>query len=151
MLNGRWPHGLSTWNWVCDTNYHNGRAAIRHYANQTALVGAFSVITNLRMDLLEALQLTLLLAGGRRKLEMVWIKWLSAPVSCSCSSIQLFRSNFCGPRNSIELRHWALIVVLLYSSIYCSIMHFHYICTIYFHIFPKNKWIQVLLLNISSQ
>ena len=25
-------------------NYHKGRAAIRHYANQTALVGAFSVI-----------------------------------------------------------------------------------------------------------
>ena len=36
-------------------NYHEGRAAIRHYANQTAfnqekaLVGTFSVITNLRI------------------------------------------------------------------------------------------------------
>ena len=38
-------------------NYHKGQAAIRHYANkgtfnqEKALVGAFSVITNLRVDL----------------------------------------------------------------------------------------------------
>ena len=38
-------------------NFHKGRAAIRHYDNQT-LVGAFSVITNLRMDLFEALVAT---------------------------------------------------------------------------------------------
>ena len=56
-------------------NYHKGRAAIRHYANQTAClnsvlnvkavvaafkqekapVGAFSVITNLLIELFEAL------------------------------------------------------------------------------------------------
>ena len=42
--------------------YHKVRAAIRHYANQPALVGAFSVITNLRMDIFEALILT---ADGR--------------------------------------------------------------------------------------
>ena len=43
-------------------NYHEGRAAIRHYAmvvaafnQEKALLGAFSVITNLRMELFEAL------------------------------------------------------------------------------------------------
>ena len=51
-------------------NYHKGQAVIRHYANQTPvpydlrhgpnftlrdLVGAFSVITILRMELFEAL------------------------------------------------------------------------------------------------
>ena len=48
MLNRCWPHDLSTWNWVLTPrswwrwtprsgwrrNYHKGRAAIRHYANQ---------------------------------------------------------------------------------------------------------------------
>ena len=34
MLNGRWPHGLSTWNWVREAFIIMGRAAIRHYANQ---------------------------------------------------------------------------------------------------------------------
>ena len=34
-------------------NHHKGRAAIRHYANQPAR--PFSVITNLRMELFEAL------------------------------------------------------------------------------------------------
>ena len=43
MLNGRWPHGLSTWNRV--------------------LVGAFSVIKNLRMELFEALE-----HGDRREM-----------------------------------------------------------------------------------
>ena len=38
MLNGRWPHGLSTWNWV-----RNAKVI------RDPLVGAFSVITNLRI------------------------------------------------------------------------------------------------------
>ena len=49
MLNGCWPHGLSTWNWVRDA------IIVRIRDQEKALVGAFSVITNLRMYLFEAL------------------------------------------------------------------------------------------------
>ena len=57
MLNGRWPHGLSTWNWVRDAIIiKDGRLYDTMLTNQEkALVGAFSVITNLRMELFQAL------------------------------------------------------------------------------------------------
>ena len=81
MINGRWPHRLSTWNWVRDTIIiRDGR----HYANQTArplwplrrgpnftLIDrgvkssrGLLVFTNLRMELFQALTITELESCG---------------------------------------------------------------------------------------
>ena len=53
MLNRRWPHGLSTWN--CLNSVLNVKAVVAAFNLEKALVEAFSVITNLRMELFGAL------------------------------------------------------------------------------------------------
>ena len=44
----------------------NGKAVVAAFNQEKALVGAFSVITNLRMELFEALHRTTLLAGASK-------------------------------------------------------------------------------------
>ena len=77
----------------CQRNYHKGRAAIRHYAHQTALVGAFSVIVQLhRLIVYTALQLTLAQSCQGTTVSCLQLISLWGPASALSTSH--FFSNF---------------------------------------------------------
>ena len=71
-------------------NYHKGRAAIRHYANQTARL-AFSVITNLRIKLLEAQ-----VSSVRDKAQNWAVCMMQVqPDQTLCYALQLYFTTYC--------------------------------------------------------
>ena len=53
------------------------KAVVAAFSQEKALVGAFSVITNLRMDHFEALLVTLAVPGPVSSLRLIPVSWCS--------------------------------------------------------------------------
>ena len=79
MLNRCWPHGIGV-KLGPQHNCHMGWAAIRHYANQPALLGAFSVIVQLRRLIVYSICQQRGQAGGNMEHIMFYI-WSISPMN----------------------------------------------------------------------